>query len=66
LEGVFGSEDGRVSISKRRFSPHISRKTIFFVCNIKGVKYPVTKYRTDPFRKTGLMQEEILDSTFVI
>ena len=63
LEGVFESEDDRVSVSKRRYvsSPRRIKNSISFVCNIKGVKYPLSNYRTDPFRKTGIAQEEILD-----
>ena len=64
LEGVFRSEDNRFSVNKRRYesSPHRIRNSISFVCNIKGVKYPVTGYRSDPFRKIGITQDEILDS----
>jgi predicted transcriptional regulator len=61
---VFESNDGRISVNKRRYlsSPHRTRNSTSFVCNIKGVKYPVTEYRLDPFRKTGITQEEIFDS----
>ena len=64
LEWVFRSDDNRFSVNKRRYesSPHRIRNSISFVCNIKGVKYPVTGYRSDPFRKIGITQDEILDS----
>ena len=64
LEGVFESEDGRVLISKRRIvsSPHRPKNSISLICIIKGVKYPMIKYRSDPFRYTDITREDIIDS----
>ena len=61
---VFESEDGRISVRERRYmsSPHSLRDSISFICNIKGVKYPLTRYRSDLFRKMGITQAEIMNA----
>jgi hypothetical protein len=60
----FRSEDGRISVHERSYisSPHRLRGSISFICNIKGVKYPVARYRSDPFRKMGITQDEIMNA----
>lgn len=61
---VFQSNDGRVSVNKKKyvFSANRIRYSTSFVCNIKGVKYPLANYTSDPFTKAGVMQEEINES----
>jgi hypothetical protein len=61
---VFESEDGRISVRERRYtsSPRRLRDSISFICNIKGVKYPLVRYRSEPFRKMCITQDEIMYS----
>jgi hypothetical protein len=61
---VFEPEDGRFSVHERRYvsSPRRLRDSISFICNIKGVKFPLTRYRSEPFRKMGVTQDEIMNS----
>lgn len=57
---VFESGDSRISVHERRYftSPRRSRDSISFICNIKGVKYPFTRYRSEPFQKTHVTPDE--------
>jgi hypothetical protein len=61
LAWVAESDDGRISVSKREFlrSPNRNRNSISYICNIKGIKYPIDRYRSEPYRKTGIKQDEI-------
>jgi hypothetical protein len=61
LELVVESDDGKFSVNKKRYvsSPYRARNSVSYGCNIKGIKYPIAKYRSDPFRKMGITQVEI-------
>ena len=60
---VWESHDRKISINKRYLpSPHRKKNAISFTCNIKGVKYPIDRLRSDPFRRMNITQDEILDA----
>jgi hypothetical protein len=61
---VWESNDGRISVNKKRYqsSPHGKKNANSFTCNIKGVKYPIDRLRSDPFRKMNITQDEILNA----
>ena len=55
------SSDRRFSVNRIRYqsSPHRQKNTISFVCHIKGIKYPIARYQSDPFSNTSITQDEI-------
>jgi hypothetical protein len=61
LELVAESDDGKFSVNKKRYvrSPYRSRNSVSYFCNIKGLKYPIVNYRSDPFRKMGITKDDI-------
>ena len=61
LKWVVESDDGKFSVNKKEYvrSPHRKRKSESYTCNIKGIKYPRDKYRSEPFRKIGITHNEI-------
>jgi hypothetical protein len=65
---VFESDDGRISVHERRYvsSPRRLRDSISFVSNIKGVKYPVARYGSDPFQNMGITQDEIMNALSIL
>ena len=58
---IYESDDGKISVQKRDLGPHTS-KGISFICNIKGIKFPLSRYRLEPFQKSGISQDEIKES----
>lgn len=68
LELVADSDNGKFSVNKKRYvhSPHRTRNSISYVCNIKGIKYPIAKYRSDPFRKMGITLDEIKNTLLLL
>jgi hypothetical protein len=65
---VAESEDGKFSVTKRKYlrSPNRKRNGISFICNIKGTKYPIARYRSDPFRNMTFTQDEIKDTILTL
>lgn len=68
LELVAESDDGKFSVNKKRYvhSPNRTRNSISYVCNVKGIKYPIARYRSDPFRKMGITQDEIKNTLLLL
>jgi hypothetical protein len=58
---VFASDDGRITVNKKGYlsSTHRIKNSVSYVCNVKCLKYPVTRYRSDPFRKMAITHDEI-------
>ena len=63
MMSTFESVDSRITLNKRAYLslPYTGTlyKSTSFICFIKGVTYPLTSYRTDPFKKAGITQDEI-------
>jgi hypothetical protein len=61
LKWVVESDDGKFSVSKNEYvrSSHRKSKSESYTCNIKGIKYPIDRYRSEPFRKISITQDEI-------
>lgn len=55
------SIDGRFSVDRIRYQSHSQRQrnSISFVCYIKGIKYPITRFQSDPFSSMEITQDEI-------
>ena len=58
---IYESDDGKISVQKKDLGQHTS-KGISFICNIKGIKFPLSRYRLEPFRKSGITQAEIMNA----
>jgi hypothetical protein len=68
LMWVVESEDGKFSVTKRRYLRSLRRKrnSISYICDIKGIKYPIARYRSDPFRNMAFTQDEIKDTILTL
>lgn len=68
LKWMVESDDGKFSVNERKYvrSPHRIIDSISYICDFKGIKYPISRYRLDPFRKMGITQDEIKNTLSVL
>jgi hypothetical protein len=64
---TFESVDSRITINKKEYLnlPYKTgtlHRSTSYVCFIKGVTYPLARYRSDPFKKAGIARDEITNA----